>query len=1134
MKIFLRLAFFILIVQSHLFSQIFPNKNSVLSSGDIYKISIKKTGVHKITRKNLIDLGISESINPREIKIYGNYGGSLPEALSESYPDDLIEFPAIFIGEEDGKLDVNDYMLFYAEAADKWKYDTGIKDLSYEKNIYSDDNFVFVKVSSGSGKRIELSKIIDGVADFTTNEFEIYEAITEDKTNLLGFNPSTNGSGKLWVGEYLINNQEKEVNIKFLGLKKEEPVIIRSSAYIRSDKDSKFILKADQQTFTESVTYVTTTNAEATYARRVFINKGILSTTDNPKFNYKYTNPSGADAWIDYVEFKYKSVADYYNQQQVVRNKLFESSAISTINFSKIISDVFCWDVTNIGDPKLYKINGNKLTFNTGIKNQQLVLLKNEDAFEPVLVGKIANQNYHQFDKEEMIILYHKSFSAAAASLANHRINFSKLKVGLVDIDLLYNEFSSGKKDPTAIRNFAKMMWDRNPDFRYLLLFGDGTYDYKNLVKNIENHNFIPVYETDESLNPISSFPTDDYYALLSDNEGSNLRGALDIGVGRLTVSKEEDANKVVAKIIRYDISPERFGEWKLNTGFSADDEDSNYHVNDADEIARESQSDFPEFNQQKAYLDAFKQENTPGGERYNECTEYINQNINKGQLTWSYLGHGGPKGLAQERVVKISDIQSWSNKNRLTMFITATCSFAGYDDPSILSGGEEALINENGGAIALLTTVRPVYANANKRLTSNVYKNAYIKKEGKAMTFSDIIVAAKNATGIDTTDDNTRKFTLLGDPAQRLAVPEHSVTVIKINGKNINDFNDTLGALQKVVIEGQIENFNKQLLNNFNGEVNITIFDKPSKVKTLANDEDSFEKEFNVYKNVLYKGATTAVNGKYKLELILPKDINYSFGKGKISLYANNDISDASGYFNNLNIGGSALVNNADNTPPAMQLFMNDENFVYGGITDENPTLLIKLKDDLGINITGNSVGHDITAKITSEGYNEEFILNDFYKGEKDNASAGRVEFPLAKLKPGNYTAIVKAWDISNNSVEGKIEFRVLSKDNTKLTRVINYPNPFTTATTFSFEHDLGETQLDILLKIYTISGKIVKTIENTNFSQGYRVSDIKWDGKEDFGSNLAKGVYLYKIEVSAPLLGVKRESDFMKLVKI
>ncbi len=1126
------LLFFIFCIASSITAQLFPKRQSALRSGEIYKITVKKEGIYKLTKKQLDDLGINTgTLNPKKIKIFGNYGGSLPEAIAKSYPDDLIEMPIIVNGEEDGQMGVNDYVLFYAEGADKWKYDEDKSDFIFHKNIYSDNNFIFLKIDGDDGKRIVTKNIKDATVTFNTKTYNNYQVFEEDKYNLLGTNLATHGSGKLWVGDYIPINQERDLSklFNFGNIDLTSPIEYKLSAAGRSESQTKLTLTIDDKSFSSLFYGVSFTASESLYASLNYINGEIKLNNNNPKITLK---SAANDTWLDNLQIKSQQNIIIANDPLIIRNPSFAKNNYSSISYTG--EPTALWDITDLDNIESYEIRNGLAGFASGKKNQELILFKESNALSPEPIGKISTQNLHSITDVDLVILYNEKFKASAEKLALHRKEKSGYKVEMVNVADVYNEFASGKLDPSAIRNFAKMIHDRSSAFKYMLLLGDGSYDYKGLVKNVPFQNQIPVYETDESLEPINAFPTDDYYALLGNGEGGSLRGALDINVGRLTVNTVEEANSVIDKIIGYETSQKRFGDWRLNAGFSADDEDSNKHMSDADDIAQNSFVQDPIINQQKVYLDAYKQENTPGGERYPDATSAINQNIEKGQLTWCYLGHGGPKGLAQERVVKLSDIEGWNNKNSPTLFVTATCSFAGYDDPSITSGGELALINPAGGAIGLLTTVRSVFANDNARLTGNVFKNLYKKEKGLPLTFGEIIRRAKNSTYADTTGDNTRKFTLLGDPSQRLALPQHDIILTKINGQNATSFSDTIGALDKLTLQGEIRAYTGEVLNNFTGKLSLTIFDKISTLKTLGNDQNSSPKEFQVYKNIIFKGEAEVVNGIFTIECIIPKDINYEIGNARLSFYADNNEVDAAGYFSGLKLGGAKSNNVVVDLPPKMQLFMNDEKFVYGGITNEKPDLLIKLTDDLGINTTGNSIGHDITAKLIGENIEEDFVLNDYYKAAANDYTRGEVRYPLTKLKPGLYKMQVKAWDISNNSVEGIIEFRVIDKENNKLVRVINYPNPFVNNTEFSFEHDLANTNIEIQVNIYSISGKLIKSIVDNQYSSGYKVNNIRWEGKDDFGSTLAKGIYIYKIIMNAPDLKLRRESDFGKLVKM
>jgi hypothetical protein len=465
-------------------------------------------------------------------------------------------------------------------------------------------------------------------------------------------------------------------------------------------------------------------------------------------------------------------------------------------------------------------------------------------------------------------------------------------------------------------------------------------------------------------------------------------------------------------------------------------------------------------------------------------------------------------------------------------LLITATCSFASYDDPSITSAGEVAFLKEDGGAIGLFTTVRAVYSLDNKRLTQAVFDTIFTKVDGEYMEIGEIMRRSKNSNWEDTTRVNARKFSLLGDPGLKLAIPKFKIYTTAVNGIPVNATLDTLRALDKVTITGFVGDESGNILSNFNGILNPTVFDKTFLAQTLGNDASSPVKDFKMQNRVLFKGAASVTNGTFSFTFIIPKDIDYSYGKGKISYYATDGIKeDANGYFEGLIIGGTSATSVIDDQGPDIELFMNNEQFVFGGVTDANPILFAKLTDDFGINISGNSIGHDLTA-VLDEDTQQSFILNSFYEAELDDYTKGTVKFPLSGLENGKHTISLKAWDIANNSNESYTEFYVTDEAENGLAHVLNYPNPFANQTCFQFEHNLANTELEVLIYIYSISGQLVKTIEHQGYYDGFRVTDIKWDGTDDFGSKLANGVYLYKIKVKASQFNLRKESEFEKLV--
>jgi len=1126
-------------------------ETSVLSEGTVHRISVSERGIYKldydfIRNKLNIDPG---SLSPNKIAIYGNRDGRLPQWNGASRIDDLEETSMLGFGMEDHKMDQGDYFLWYAESPDRWSYDTTDRIYHMDKNIYDESNHYYIIINGPS--RIPMASRENG----TTGEYQsstslIFQRLEEEKVNLLGrYRPP--GSGQEWYGDELAVVNELDYSNKFdlSGLVAADSFYFKVRFAARAASASRFYINFNQHEFSRSVGGVDLGNFEASFANDAII-QGVFKPVDlinEIKIKYPSANGINSRAWIDYIE-----INTWKHNNYVAGAPIFicDPRSIFLGNPEYVIesfpSNGLIWDISNPLKPVSQQFQTNTgISFsipNTdpGIPNQFVAFNPSQDVLTPAYDGVIANQNLHGLQRADLVIIYYDEFEEAALKLADHRRSHDQLAVTAVPISQVFEEFGGGSKDPTAVRDFARMIYKRDPDFRYLLLFGDATYDYLHRTPELPDHNFMPAFETEESLDPIRSFPTDDYFGLLDDNEaeeGRTLIGAVDIAVGRLPSGSPEDAMANVDKIIHYEINPAIFNEWRQRVVMVADDQDSNTHINQADGLAEKNGVEHPELNMNKIYLDAYPQESTPGGDRYPGVNEDIDLNMKKGALTVTYLGHGGQNGWTQERVLGINQAQSYDNIDNMPLFITATCSFAGYDEPSFTSAGEHLLANPKGGAIALMTTVRAVYSGSNERLTKGVMERLYNEDSpGIYPSMAEILRRSKNV-GVDSLDTNARKFTFLGDPSMKLAIPRYHIAVTEINDIPIGGGSlDTLSALEKANLSGVILDDQGQILSDFNGELSLTVFDKIQVRKTLANDtgdNPSGVRSFNTQNRQLFKGKATVTAGEWSIEFVLPKDIDFSYGHGKFSFYAENGTIDAAGYFTDFIIGGVS-DGLADDLPPVIQLYMNDDQFVSGGITDPNPYIYAVFMDDFGINVSGTGVGHDIEAILDEDDKNS-YILNDYYQAALDDYRKGVARYPLSNLKEGKHTLKVTAWDLANNPGEAYLEFFVLDEEGAILEHVFNYPNPFTTLTNFQFEHNRPGSTMDITINIYTINGMLVKTIEREGFiSDGYRVDDLPWDGRDDGEGELAKGIYVYKIKVSFNVNGTKEiaESEAEKLV--
>ncbi|HQX43371.1 MAG TPA: type IX secretion system sortase PorU [Saprospiraceae bacterium] len=1115
--------------------------NSILKSGNIYKIALSNKGIYKLDKNYLEkNLKISlASVDPKNIHIYGNGGVPLPESNSVARIDDLKENSLYINGEEDGVFDENDYILFYANGPDSQIYNEGSEDFLYTKNPYSQKSYYYIKIDNTPGLRVLKNNFIES-GNYVSSSGLLSIHHEKELYNLLDLDECNHGSGQKWYGEDLGNSRSLDLNsiFYFPGLDQSRKTKLKALFASRSNRTSTLNINVDGESVSKSLStigYSCTSN----FAANNFIFSDLNLKNELPKIKITFPdNGSSSDGWLDWIQLTAWRKYDYLSKPLFVFDPESKLNSFSTYKIANPGSNLFCWNITSSLNPVEipYKVISGNLEFTDesfGKLSEYLVFDPSANYPAPEYIGSVENQNLHGLEIYDFAIIYYKDFKNEAERLLQHRQKHSNIKGVIVDVDHIYNEFGCGSKDPTAIRDFLRMLYLRNPQFRYVTLLGAASYDFRYLNTKIKDQNLVSTYETSESLDPINSFPTDDYFGLLDENEGENLAGLLDLSIGRILARTQEEARDFVDKIIRYDTDPNTYADWRLNLIFSGDDEDGNIHMSDMDRIAQSVKSQNPLFNQQKIYLDAYEQITTPGGERYPEVNKAINTSVFTGALVFSYMGHGGPTGLGQERILQDFDIRQWDNLNKMFLMVTATCTFTGFDDPEITSAGQLTML-QKGGTIGMFSTVRAVYASENYQLTNSVFNNFYGKENGKFLTMGEILTRSKNQNSAPGILQNSRKFLLFGDPSQTLAYPILENEVLSINDRPLGPILDTIRALQTVRVKGRVKLPNGQTASDFNGLLYTTVFDKPIDLKTRANDPSSREQTFSIQKNIIFKGNSEVKNGEWEFTFIVPKDINFSIGQGKISLYATNEKNlDASGYTDKFLIGGFTSDTTTKDLPPVVKLYINNDQFVSGGITDENPKIFARISDDMGINISGNSIGHDLSA-IIDLNTESPIILNNFFKSQLNDYRSGEITYPLKNLKPGKHTLSLIAWDITNNQGSANIEFNVIDNDDISLERVLNYPNPFNRKTNFQFETNLTGLPLEVTIYIQSISGKMVKTIQKNINMDGYRTAEIEWDGTDDFGSKLANGVYLYQIRVSGDTgtTSVNKRSKHQKLL--
>lgn len=1112
--IFIGMFLIFLLGETRTYAQQSPRqykKNTVLTGGSWYKLAVSEPGVYKITGSLLKSMGMAAHLPTGAIRLFGTGGQMLDEATGSPRYDDLPEVALYAQDNGDGYLDDNDYLLFYAPGPHSWKYDPGTGMFSHQRNLYADTAWYFI-TAMDNGLRIssDYTPLQPGIPENTFDYRAFYE---RDSINFLN-------SGKQWWGQEFSKVIGLSRNYRFiLPTTPAGPVTLTMRAAARSGGSgstfnatvnqasaisSLYLLPVTDNIFEGVATVATGTGTAPAAQAQVEIGVTFVPGSLNDR------------GWLDYLEVQARCpLVLPPNGMLDFRSTTAGTSPYTPLALYNAGGQTKIWDVTDPIHPVAVNgmLQGDSLLFNR--KNDRLheyIAFNEIVALTPVLVGAVPNQDLHGNGAADMIIITTVALRGAAERLAALHRDMDHLTVQVATIDQVYNEFGAGTPDPTALRDYIKMFSDRGPAPRYLLLFGAASYDYRWRVKN--NTNDVPSWESMASLDAIRSYVTDDYFGILKDGGDINRTDIPDlpeIGIGRIPARTIGEASLAVDKIIRYR-QPAAFGPWRNQVTLVADDEDNNLHFEDGEKMSTVIAGSAQQLNIDKIYLDAWPQEAGSAGPIAPAVNAAIARRINKGTLVFNYSGHGSNSRLAAENIMDATSINDWHNDQQLPLFITATCDFAPYDDPGITSLGHRVLLQHSGGAIALMTTTRAVFAASNRLMNANYLDVAFTPlADGTMPSLGMAAMLAKKRTNSSSSDViNNRKFQLLGDPALTLAFPAYRVVTDSINGKAVNGAVDTIKGLGTYTIKGHIADAQGKALDTYGGTLNTIVYDQPAQLKTRGNDPGSQPAAYVVQQNVLFQGTQTVTQGKFSFTFVAPRDIREGTGNGKISYYVSNDRQDGNGYFDHFTTTGLATNPAEDVAGPLITAWLDNRRFKNGDITGPSPVLLVDLADSSGIDISGNNDDYRLIAILDSSEY---FVLNDYFAASLDSYKKGSILFPLGGLPVGEHRITVKAWDTYNNAGNTTIHFKVAEQGALAVEEVRNYPNPFHDATRFTFLHNQQGEELQLTLQVYTVGGRLVKTLRSTIISVTGRYDGIPWDGCDDAGVKLSPGLYVYRL---------------------
>ncbi len=1114
--------------------------NSVLAYGDWYRFYIEKSGVYKISKSFLSQLGLKpETINPKKIQLFGNGGRMLPLLNGTYYPEDLTENAIQIIGENDGVFNESDYILFYGEGVDNWNSDS-----ETNGNLYVDKSYYYITISGNDGKRIPENSQPSSAATQIISEFDDTQFHEIDKVNIIKL-------GRTWFGEEFNTKNIQDFSFNIPNLVPTSNIIVTTHCAALSTNISSFKIDANGQLFT-NINFTGANLPDHDY----FTNT--IPATENLTFKYTYNNNGVpvANGYLDYINLKFKRLLKGYGKQFRFQNNATANSSIKEYQVSDATNIGQVWDITDIYNVSKYSNAQSNFSFKTdSAMLRKYIAVDKGDFLTPLKDSnsKVANQNIkgnifkndqEQIQDIDYLIITPAEFYNEAEKLANFHRNYSQLNTKVVTVESIYPEFSSGNQDVAAIRNMIRYVYNNAPNtarrVKYVNLFGDASYDYKKRISKFSN--FVPIYQALNSyVISESSFASDDFFGLMDANEG-NLdvsEGILDIAVGRMIANNSTQADELVNKIIEYH-DYKSYGNWRNNFTVIADDADAESDISLQEIInsmADTVVTNKPFVNVKKILMDSYVQESAAGGQRYPQARKDMFNAFETGSLVFNYLGHGGEDGLAQERIWEKIDGQSLNNRYKYPLFITITCDFSRFDNPMRETAGEFTYWNPKGGAIGMITTVREIGQGTGEGFNIPLAKYifGYNTTTNESVSIAESFRLAKNNYS-----SPTRIVAFLGDPALVLALPKPKVRLTKVNDIPVSGITDDFKALALMKLDGEVTDENGQFIPTYNGEVAIQIFDK-SIVRTTLNNDGNARKNlvtnaiillnFTNLGETIFRGNATVVNGKFELSFVVPRDISIPVGNGKVSFYSKRKtiLLDKTGVDTTIKIGGVNLNAPADNLAPTVKLYMNDQTFVNGGNTNQSPIFLAFLEDENGIN-TASGIGHDIVAILDGD-ETKPYKLNEYYETELDNYKKGKLKFPFRNLALGLHSITFKAFDVYNNPVVAEIQFVVVGNDTITLTNVLNYPNPCVNYTQFWFTHNRPFEPLEVQVQIMTVTGKVIWTKNQIVATEGFLSREITWDGRDDFGDKIGKGVYIYKLTVKSNITNSKTEK-YEKLV--
>lgn len=1075
---------------------------SVLASGRWMKVSVKNSGMHFIPASTLRSWGFSDV---SKVRIYGYGGAMLPDYMTlAGFIDDLPEVAAT-------RTSAGIY--FYGVGTVSWSLSTGYYVQS--QNPYSTEGFYFVTQADGDPATV-MSELgyASSAAPVTTFTERLYHEVDQ---------VSLSSSGRDLYGEDFrytrsrsfrfdmpdcVTDQRAWFNVVFAAASTSASRVELTVDGQRTSRDISIGSKGDNYGAKGSFGSLFTPSGDAVTFGLNYVASGIVEAAHLDNMTVNYTRKIRLNGGV----------------------LSFESTG-TTVALEGADQNTHVWDVTVPERPveMVTTMSDGRLCWTNPYTGRRRYEAWNESASlsVPAMVASVPNQNLHGMAEcPDMVIFTVADWAGEAERLANlHRADPDNFNVLVVRQDEVFNEFSSGMRDPNAFRKMLKMLYDRGNEaghpLRYAVMFGRPTFDNRMLTTAMAaiSEPYMPTWQSVESLSEGTTYTSDDIFGILDDNSGNVYQvDRIRVSVGRIPAHTLSQAKAYVDKLYAYtNQSPS--GEWKNAVVLEADNGNNGVFMTGLETMQEHllSSDDASAFTYNKVYIDAFPIQGgvcVKGRERFYRL-------LDEGMLMWIYNGHGAIETLCGEGMHTKTDLNSMYNRH-WPVLLAATCSFLQWDGEQ-QSGAETLAFNSSGGTIAVISPTRKAYVADNNTIVETI-GSTFLRRDtdGRYKRLGDMLREAKNADSIRTASSTSRtklRYALFGDPAMRLAVPSASVCLESVNGEDFGSGDDcVLMARQRVTLTGVVRDADGSVMDDFNGTLSVTLYDSEYSTTSSGLDVENTGGKAVTFEEMgsrLYSGRGTVSGGRFEIEIMMPSEIADNYRPATLNMYAvGDDGRDAVGLTRDLYVYGYDDQMAPDTTAPVIEYaYLNHSSFTDGSVVNDQPMFIAGVSDDVSINMSMAGIGHQMSLKLDDRRSFNDVSL--YYTPAADGSPSGSIVYPMSELSAGNHTLTFRVWDTDGNSTSKTLSFFVEPGAMPQVLDIFTDVNPASDHANFYISHNRPNAAADVTLEIYSMSGRRVWTSSVSGRSDMFLSTPIQWNLCDMGGSRVGRGIYIYRATI-------------------